>query len=335
MKNRLLSKYMGDLHVHTLDQPNDVWRLPEERIGSNCANNSLAEVCVFLFNDMSYKYAAITNHSRDSSAKYLGEGLKSWLGSLGVGLEEIAQLADRIVGYGDERLLLEKEQIEKIKREYPVLSGIEVNVTWDGSLDTKLVDEGWYQLVIGSIHPWMYDVPLDVKRYQYLLEKIINNPAINIVGHIGYGNEEVVEKLDWHEIARSCIANQVAIEINLQYFITSLIEVYKLDLSARKISELIQDMLKGSCPLFSESVMSVLKEYYEKGLRLAINTDLHSIEGREFLIRRQKFSYGRLLVGFERAIKTIVDKYDIGPKNIINFLEIEELKKFLNKKYYG
>lgn len=333
-----LEDYKGDLHVHTLDQSEDIKEMVESRIGSNCAVNSMEDVLLYLFHDLKHDYVAITNHSRDSSAKYMGQMLKDWLMEKGISDNEVDEVAKKILFYDDARLKKEKALIELNRRKFPhrkIISGVEVNILTNGKLDTDLVNMGYYEFVVASIHPWLFEGELDAKRYQWMLECAINNRKVNAIAHIGYGCHELVDKLDWDFIARECIANQVAIEINLHGFLNSLEMVLPAKLSTKKFKNNVDELLSNNCFLLNNYVMEKLSNYFDKGLRLMINTDLHRIEFRKRIFYKNNFQYRRLLVCFEKIMNNLFLKYDIERGNIINFLFWDDLQDFISKKYYG
>jgi histidinol phosphatase-like PHP family hydrolase len=338
-KNKSYGQYYhGDLHVHTLNQPDDINLLVEGRIGSNCAQHTMEEVLSYLFSDLSLDYVAITNHSRDSSAKYMGQGLKDWLIDEGIPNDEVEKMAEKILNYGDARFLKEKELIERnchIFFNKRIISGVEVNVLLDGKLDTDLVDAGFYEYVVASIHPWLFDQKLSPKKYQWMLESAINNRRVNVIAHIGYGMPEVLKDLDWDFIARECIANQVAIEINVQNLLTAMESIFLVELSTKKIISLLPDMVLNNIPIMSNQVMSKLSGYFPKGLRLCINTDLHRIANKKKIFSENKFQYCRLLLALEKELNKLFVKYYIESTNVINFLPVNDLQDFIHKRFYG
>ncbi len=103
-----------------------------------------------------YSYIAITDHSK------------------GLGVAR---------GLTEERILAQKEEIEKLARRYPeilILHGIEVNIQPDGSLD--LPDEVLQELdiVIASVHSAFKQSENEMTER---VIKAIKNPFVHIIGH--------------------------------------------------------------------------------------------------------------------------------------------------------
>jgi len=110
--------------------------------------------------DLGYEYIGISDHTR----------------SLGVagGIDEKKLLAQ------DEEIKNIREKLKKQGKNITILHGCEANILRDGSIDIK--DEVLKKLdyVIASVHSLM---KMDKKEMTARLEKAMQNPNVDIVGH--------------------------------------------------------------------------------------------------------------------------------------------------------
>lgn len=103
-----------------------------------------------------YSYIAITDHSK------------------GLGVAR---------GLTEERILAQKEEIEKLRRRYPeilILHGIEVNIQQDGSLDLPDTILQELDIVIASVHSAFKQSETQMTDR---VIKAIKNPHVHIIGH--------------------------------------------------------------------------------------------------------------------------------------------------------
>jgi DNA polymerase (family X) len=205
------SHIKGDLHMHT------TWSDGAYSI------EEMVQACI----DKGYQYMAITDHS-----KYL-------------------RVAN---GLTDERLLKQIEEIKEINKKYDkieVLSGIEMDILPDGSLDYSDDILEKVDLVIASIHS-SFSQPQDkiMERLKTALDSvhvdIIAHPTGRIIGRReGYD-------VDMDLLIKLAKETDTALELNAN--------PNRLDLSAENI-----------------------RKAQESGVKLFINTDAHSHEHLEFM----------------------------------------------------
>jgi len=201
-----LKDLKGDLQMHTTDSD---------------GRYSL-EKMVEAAKEMEHQYIAITDHSA-----YMG---------ITQGLDEKGV----------------EEQIEKIKKlnekmdSFQILSGIEVDVMEDGSLD--LADETLSKLdiVLCSVHT-KFNLPRKEQTARVI--KAISHPAVNILSHptTRIINEREPIDIDLEKIFQTAKEKQVAIEINAH--------PSRLDINDRQA-----------------------KEAKNRGVKIAISTDAHRAE---------------------------------------------------------
>ncbi len=152
----------------------------------------------------------------------------------------------------DEKALKEKKQeIEKVSKglDFPILFGTEVDILADGSIDYSDDVLGEFDFVIASIHVGLEN------NFQERIEAAIKNPFVNMIGHpttrlIGKrkGND-----LDWKKIFKLCKEYNTFLEINGQPL--------RLDTPYQQVYEGI----------------------HEYGLKFAITTDAHNVDGLELM----------------------------------------------------
>lgn len=382
-----LSHYAGSLHVHS-GTPETFEHAPDEivegRHGSNCGKIPAEVLAAYYGETIGYQYLGLTDHSRDASPDKAVEGVTAWFSELyqrdagwlqrRFGVDSSAKLtteqraiigdiaekqAQRLALYGDERLRGNLASVETVnaKEDAPirVFKGVEVNILPDGSLDTKLVDEGAFELVNVSLHPNVRpsefaSVIRDPDAYVECITRGMKHSRANIVSHIGFGCErDFAEKLDWDRIAQTAIEHDVAIEINLKElmdFINGpLMDEKQYPGDSTGWQKALQERLPSLIPLVSSpAIRARLKTYVGKGLRFAVNTDEHAnrfieITGTPELPKVKTKDRG---YRFWRALK-IVEQYcndcfaDLGVTrdNLVNSYSLDRLQAFLQKRETG
>ena len=310
------------------------------------------------------EYTAVTDHSRDPNPQAADRGLKEWFKNLylkNVIKKEEAFLSEKekkemednldkwvplVANYGDERLEWVLQEIDRLSGEgnFKVFKGVEVNLQPDGSFDTKMAEAGKFEMVNCSIHPdksnkRYEEIINNAQKYSELMIAGIRNSKVNIFCHPGFGcSSDLVERLDWKNIAEEAINNKVAIEINIKELMKY---IYKNIKSPEELKN-IQAELPRLVPLISSPrIRNALSPYFKKGLKIAINTDEHKnpfiktkykgdeIEG-EF--RKKSMGYWRALKAVEKYFNEVFKEAGITSDNIINTYSKEKLEKFIKKE---
>jgi len=205
------SQIRGDLHLHTK------WSDGAHTI------RQMAEAA----KKRGYKYIAITDHSQ--SLKIAG-------------------------GLTEKRLREQMEEIQKLNQElkdFTILSGIEVDIKSDGSLDFSDEMLSKLDVVIAAIHSGFKQ---ESKIITERIIKAMQNRLVNIIAHptgrlIGYRESYQVDINEMMEVAAK---TGTILEINSYPERLDLNDIY--------------------CRMAKE-----------KGVQLAIETDAHSIDGLEFM----------------------------------------------------
>ncbi len=205
------SQIKGDLHLHTK------WSDGAHTI------RQMAEAA----QKIGYKYIAITDHSQ--SLKFAG-------------------------GLIEERLREQVEEIQKLNQElkdFTILSGVEVDIKSDGSLDFSDEILSKLDVVIAAIHSGFKQ---ESKIITERIIKAMQNRFVNIIAHptgrlIGYRESYQVDINEMMEVAAK---TGTILEINSYPERLDLNDIY--------------------CRMAKE-----------KGVQLAIETDAHSIEGLTFM----------------------------------------------------
>ena len=184
-------------------------------------SNSLKEM-VETAKEIGFTYAAVCDHSK--SAFYAN-------------------------GLSEERILLQKKEIEEVKNElnFPIYHGIESDILRDGSLDYTEEHLKLFNFIVASIHSGFN---LEEDEMTNRIIKAIENPYTDLLGH-PTGRLLLTRDPYPHNIEKiidACVANDVAIEINSN--------PHRLDLDWRNI-------------LYAR----------DKGCKFAINADAHSVDG--------------------------------------------------------
>lgn len=385
-----LSHWGGDLHSHTggydLDKggskatPEDVVRT---RRGSNDGYIP-TEVIGKEHQKRGDRFLGSTDHARESSPQKALKGITDWFTEkYKENLDEIEalfgqevwtkmseeerrkvihekarELAEEISFYGDERLIDNLERIDVWNREnvggLRMLRGVETSILPDGTLDTPLVDQGKFELVVVSIHPnvdndQFESIVSNPREYEKLVVKAIKVPQANIVGHIGYGGkpkmDSLNEQLNWDLIAREAIENGVAIEINLKGLFkilhNEILDEKKYPVNDNSYKEAFKQRLPELIPILSSDVvMQKLAPYFSQGLKLAVNTDKHSSPFVEYdvdkkseaIIRSPGHRYWVCMKILERYFNSRFERFGVRQNNVVNSYSKEDLENFLQKK---
>jgi len=205
------SQIRGDLHIHTK------WSDGAHTI------KQMAEAA----KKIGYKYIAITEHSQ--SLKFAG-------------------------GLTEERLQEQVEEIRKLNQElddFTVLTGIEVDIKSDGSLDFSDEILSKLDVVVAAIHSGFKQ---ESKIITERIVKVMQNKFVSIIAHptgrlIGYRESYQV---DINEMIKVAAETGTILEINAHPERLDLNDVY--------------------CRMAKD-----------KGVQLAVDTDAHSIDGLEFM----------------------------------------------------
>ncbi len=150
--------------------------------------HSVREMCEYAASE-GYTYIAITDHSQ--SAVY-AQGL--------------------II----ERVIQQHREIDLVQKDFPdlkIFKSIESDILNDGSLDYPEDVLADFDFIIGSIHSVLN---MDIDRATERLVKAIENPYLNILGHMS-GRLLLARKgypLHYEKIIDACHANNVCIEMN-------------------------------------------------------------------------------------------------------------------------
>ena len=181
------SDIKGDLHLHTK------WSDGHNTI------KEMAEACLKL----GYQYMAITEHSK---SLVVGNGLN------------------------EERLLKQIEEIRRVSEEVrgiKILTGIEMDILTDGSLDFSDDILAQLDFVIASIHSGFR---LDKATQTWRIIKAMQNPHVNLIGHISgrlLGEREAYE-VDYDEVFKVAKDTNTHIEINAYPLRMDLFDIYCL-----------------------------------------------------------------------------------------------------------
>ncbi|MCC5944122.1 MAG: DNA polymerase/3'-5' exonuclease PolX [Bernardetiaceae bacterium] len=178
----------------------------------------------------------------------------------------------------------EIEDLNQKNPDFKIFKGIEADILANGDLDYDPDTLASFDFVIASIHS---SLSMDIQKATQRMLKAIQNPLTTILGHPtgrlllrreGY-------PLDFEQIIEACAEYEVAIEINAN--------PYRLDLDWRWVHFAI-----------------------EKGVKIAICPDAHSIEGINDV------QYG---VGIAR-------KGGAKPEHILNTMKAEDFATYIQRK---
>jgi len=206
-----LGDFKGDLHMHTTDSD---------------GRNSLEEM-VEAGQRAGYEFIAITDHSKALAM---------------------------IGGLNEEELVSQIQNVRAVRKSFPdieVLTGIEVDILADGTLDMQDEVLEMVDVVIASIHSRF---SLTRKEMTARICKALQNPSVNILAHPT--GRLILRRerydVDLEEVARCASENRVCLEINAY--------PARLDLNDAH-SRMVRDM----------------------GVLLSINSDAHSISMLDYM----------------------------------------------------
>lgn len=190
-------------------------------------------------------------------------------------------------GLSIERVLAQHAEIEKWNAQlspFRIFKGIESDILADGSLDYPEEVLALFDLVVASVHSGLR---MDEEKATRRLLKAIENPYTSILGHPS-GRlllSREAYPLNYPTIIDACAANEVAIELNAN--------PWRLDLDWRWIEYAL-----------------------EKGVKIAINPDAHSIEG-----------YGDLYYGICTARKGY-----LTAESTLNAMSLPQFENWLKER---
>jgi DNA polymerase (family 10) len=209
------------------------------------------------------------------------------LGYVYLGISEHSQSARYAHGLTVEKVREQQEEIDRLNRQYQgfkLLKGIEADILSDGSLDYPDEVLETFDFVIASVHS-RFQIPREEMTLRVI--RALQNPRVAILGHPtgrlllsrdGYS-------IDMESVIEAAAARGAAIELNAH--------PYRLDLDWR-----------------------LCRRAKERGVKIAINPDAHSLDGLQDTI------YG---VGIAR--KGWLEKDDV-----LNAMALEDLKEWIAKK---
>jgi DNA polymerase (family 10) len=193
-------------------------------------------------------------------------------------------------GLSAKEIMAQLEEINKLRtklRDIKLLAGCEVDILADGSLD--LPDEILDQLdvVVAAVHSKM---AMTQSQMTKRVVKALAHPAVKILAHPTGRliNEREPYAIDIEEVFRAAKEYNVAIELNAQ--------PERLDLNDTHV-----------------------QRAREIGVKIAINSDAHSVEQLRFM------SYG-----IDQARRGWLEKH-----NVLNCMSWPQLEKWLNSRQIG
>jgi DNA polymerase (family 10) len=203
------------------------------------------------------------------------------------GIADHSKAAFYANGLSEERIIAQHEEIDKLNASNPkftVFKGIECDILYNGQLDYANDVLASFDYVVASVHSIL---KMNEEKAMSRIITAIENPYTTILGH-PTGRLLLLREgypINHHKIIDACAANHVAIEINAN--------PYRLDLDWRYIDYALN-----------------------KGIKLCINPDAHSIDGLKDMY------YGTL----------IGRKGGLTKENCLNAFTAEELKKYFKQK---
>ncbi|ADD03394.1 MULTISPECIES: DNA polymerase/3'-5' exonuclease PolX [Thermoanaerobacter] len=209
------------------------------------------------------------------------------LGYKYIGITDHSRSAFYAGGLKEEDLVRQWEEIEKLSKKYNdivIFKGIESDILPDGSLDYEEEILKQFDFVIASIHSHFRMSKEDMTKRMI---KAIENKYTTIIGHVT-GRLLLARdsyEIDIYEVIAAAAHYGKIIEINAN--------PYRLDLDWRYV-----------------------KHAKEKGVKLAICSDAHSIEG----LNDVKYGVGIARKGWLEA------------KDVINTYEVHEIYKLFRQK---
>ena len=232
----------------------------------------------------------IHSHSNWSDGAYTIEQMASALIDLGfeyLVISDHSKAAYYANGLTEERIKEQHKYIDELNKKFApfkIFKSIECDILSDGAMDYSNSVLSTFDLVIASIHS---NLVMDEEKAMKRLLGAITNPYVTILGHMT-GRLLLRRKgypVDHKAIIEACAANDVTIEINAH--------PNRLDIDWRWV----------------ESAL-------EKGVRLSINPDAHTIE--EF----QNIKYGVL----------VAQKGGLTKERNLSSMSLNEIESFLQKR---
>lgn len=379
-KNEIsLSHWRGNLHAHTRTDISNP-KLPEDiynhRQGSNCGQVPLQVLVKYFSHEMLNDYTAITEHSRDGNPELAIKGVSKWFLEMYLQnvewllknyrknreqlteeeIDEIKKTAEeeakKVVFYKDERLEQVNSAIDNLDEPIRTIKGVEANLMPNGSFDTDMAEDGKFELVNCSIHPQVdkknfEKIISDPGRYSDLVVKGIANPATNVMCHIGYGlKKEIIENLNWEKIFSEAVSRQVAVEINLkeimEFIYDEILDENKFLKDSLYYEKYFKEKMPRLVPILGDKkIAPTLKEYIERGLKLAINTDEHknpfiktqtTIDKTDYQFNQRSIRFWRCMRELEKYFNDKFNELGVKKENIINTYSEKDLNNFLNKE---
>jgi len=199
------------------------------------------------------------------------------------GIADHSKAAFYANGLSEEHILLQHDEIDKLNIANPnftIFKGIECDILYNGQLDYSDDVLSSFDYVVASVHSIL---KMNEEKAMSRLISAIENPYTTILGH-PTGRLLLLREgypINHFKIIDACAANKVAIEINAN--------PYRLDLDWRYIDYALN-----------------------KGIKLCINPDAHSIEGLKDMY------YGTL----------IARKGGLTKENCLNAYSATELKNY-------
>jgi len=183
------------------------------------------------------------------------------------------------VGMTDEEIARQAQEIDEVNRSSDrirLLRSIEMNLRPDGSGALEAGELGRFEIVVGSFHSQLRSTDDETRRYVTALR----NPCVDIIGHprARMFNRRGGLNADWDKVFDVAVEQDKALEIN-------------------------------SNPARQDLPLDLLELAREKGVRLSIGTDSHSIPELDWVV----FSLGSAVMAGVRR------------EQIVNYLSVEEL----------
>ena len=183
------------------------------------------------------------------------------------------------VGMTDEEIAAQAQEIDAVNREaggIRLLKSIEMNLRPDGSGALDASELQRFEIVVGSFHMQLRSTEDETHRYVAALR----NPCVDIIGHprARMFNRRGGLNAEWDKVFDEALANDKALEIN-------------------------------SNPARQDLQLELLQLASEKGIKISIGTDSHSIPELDWVV----FSLGSAIMAGVRR------------EQIVNFMSVDEL----------
>lgn len=353
------------------------------RGGSNCGYVPLERSLDFYLIDRDAPFIGVTDHSRDGQQEKSRDNVAGlfyeqclehpdWLRQVfGYELDsqvltavEEAQLrqyclesATRLIMYGDERLQNNLDRIAASRQRYPgkrIFAGVEVNLLPDGSIDTSMVERGFFEDVVLSLHPNVAEAefagvmsnPLEYTRF--MIQAIRQFPA-QILAHPGFEgvlveDRKVLEQgqitpleaerryrlaIDWEWLGAELQTKGMALEINFspQHKYLCRTAMKAGDDWQTGWEEVIQQV-----PLI-ESAAEIgyyLRPSLRRGLLLTINNDSHEVPAVE-LMKDRGDRWDEAMGCLAEMIGQGLTQLGAPVDQVINTWSVDRLERFFDR----